>query len=278
MNTNLIPSFIIISKQMRLIVLISCMNQPDFSIVQRSNIQTDVVVVNQCDTNDFYEYDFTNIYGQYCHVKFICTTERGLSRSRNMAIANAEGADICLICDDDEYLVNNYEDIILKAYQKAQDGTALIAFAFSRKDKVMPTEEHMLGIKEICKTSSVEITFKRRIIVENNIVFDIKMGSGSGNGAGEENKFMMDIRRAGYKMKYYPEYIGQLLSYESRWFNGWSELYFRNNGWASRRIFGFFVGYFFAIFQTLHHYDRYRKHLSFIKAFINTNIGFFENR
>lgn len=263
---------------MRLIVLISCMNQIDYSIVKKSNIQTDVVVVNQCDCNDVQEFTFTNNKGNTCHALFISTTERGLSRSRNMAIANAKSADICLICDDDEYLVDDYENIILKAYQDAPDNTALISFAFFRKDKTMPRNERYLGIKEICKTSSVEITFRRNIVIENNIVFDVIMGSGSGNGAGEENKFMMDLRRAGYRLKYCPDYIGTLLSYESHWFQGWSKQYFRNNGWASRRIFGFVIGYLFAVFQTIHHYNRYRKELSFIKALINVHIGFFENR
>ena len=45
----------------------------------------------------------------------IYTTERGLSKSRNLAIANAK-TDICLICDDDEIFVDNYEEIILNAY------------------------------------------------------------------------------------------------------------------------------------------------------------------
>ena len=45
---------------MKLNVLISCMHETDTSIVARSNIQTDAVVVNQCDTNSVIEYDFTN--------------------------------------------------------------------------------------------------------------------------------------------------------------------------------------------------------------------------
>ena len=263
---------------MKVVALISCMFQENTDIIARSNIQTDVVVVNQCDKESFEQFVFKDTLGNLHNAKFICTKERGLSRSRNMAIANAEGADICLICDDDEYLVDGYENIILEAYQNASYDTAVISFAFHRKDKSMPSKEHYLGIKGICKTSSVEVTFKRQIVQDNNIVFDVKMGSGSGNGAGEENKFLMDIRRAGYKLKYVPEYIGGLLSYDSQWFKGWTEQYFRNNGWASRRIFGFVLGYLFAVYQTFHHYGRYSKDISFLKSFISVNKGFFEVR
>ena len=39
-------------------ILISCMHQKDASIIKRSNIQSDVVVVNQCDHDSIEEYDF----------------------------------------------------------------------------------------------------------------------------------------------------------------------------------------------------------------------------
>ena len=79
-------------------ILISCMHEKDTSIIERSNVQSDVVVVNQCDLDSVEEFDFVNKKGKTCHAKFINTTERGLSRSRNMAICNAWG-DVCLICD-----------------------------------------------------------------------------------------------------------------------------------------------------------------------------------
>ena len=99
---------------MKLILLISCMHEKDHSIIERSNVQTDVVVVNQCDKDSVDEFDFKNKKGETCHAKFINTTERGLSRSRNMAIRNAWG-DVCLICDDDEWLSDDYADTIIKA-------------------------------------------------------------------------------------------------------------------------------------------------------------------
>lgn len=263
---------------MKLVVLISCMYQKDTSIICKSNIQTDVIVVNQCDKDIIEEFRFKDLYGNEHKAVFVNTTERGLSRSRNVAIKKAEGADICLLCDDDVNLVNGYEKIILDAYSQADKNTAVISFAYDRKDKTMPKHEHYLSIKDICKTSSVEITFRRSLIVDNDIEFDVLMGSGSGNGAGEENKFLMDIRRAGYKLKYDPHYIGKLLSYDSQWFKGWTKKYFRDNGWTSRRIFGNVLGYMFAIYRTIHHYKKYRNELSYFDAFVNTNKGFFEKR
>ena len=86
------------------------MHQKDDSIIKKSNLQTDAVVVNQCDRDSIEDFFFLNKDNKRCHVIFISTTERGLSRSRNMAIKNAIDADICLLSDDDERFEDDYEN------------------------------------------------------------------------------------------------------------------------------------------------------------------------
>ena len=113
---------------MKLVVLISCMQQKDASIIERTGVQTDVVVVNQCDRDCVKEFDFVNNKGRTCHAKFICTTERGLSHSRNMAIQNAWG-DYCIFADDDETLSDGYEQVILSAFER-QPKADIIAFNY----------------------------------------------------------------------------------------------------------------------------------------------------
>ncbi len=221
---------------MQICVLLSCMHQKDISIVERSNIQTDAVIVNQCDQDKIEKFSFINKKGKECHVKFIYTTERGLSKSRNMAIRNCE-ADVCLLADDDECFSDDYEDIVLSAYKKRPDA-GVIAFSLIRKDlkkgKFYPREEKKLGFKQIFSTTSVQLSFKR----SNNIYFDEKMGSGTGNGGGEENKFLFDVRRKKIAMWYNPSIIATINPGESTWFKGYNENFFKNHGWASRRSLG----------------------------------------
>ena len=52
------------------------MHQHDKSILTKSNVQSDVVVVNQCDTDSVEEFDFVNKYGQTKHCIFVSTTQR----------------------------------------------------------------------------------------------------------------------------------------------------------------------------------------------------------
>ncbi len=265
---------------MTLTVLISCMHQDNHDIIKKSNVQTDVVVVNQCDRNLVESFDFVNKKGETCHAKFINTTERGLSRSRNMAIANAEDADVCLICDDDEYLFDDYPQKILDSYKEEPEAD-IIAFSLDRKDhpKVFPNKKFKLGFKSIGQISSLQISFRRNRIVNTDINFDVKMGSGSGNGGGEENMFLHTCRRKGLKMMYFPKVIATILSTgNSKWFKGYTNEYFRNLGWVTRRIHGTFVGALYLFMWFLKHRKMYKSDNTTLNAVKNVCIGFNENR
>lgn len=262
---------------MNLTVLISCMYQKDASIVKNSNIQTDVVVVNQCNKNFVEEFTFTNDKGRECHAKVIYTIERGLSNSRNMAIQNAENADVCYMCDDDELLVDGYEDIILSAHKKYPD-ISVITFSLIRKNYEYPREEQRVGIKQILKTSSVQTTFKRNDILSQNIMFDPKMGSGSGNGGGEENKFLMDCKRSGLGLWYVPTIIAEVKSEDSQWFHGFTESYYQNITWANRRILGSLLGAAYMTYWVLFRRNDYTQELSLMKIIKACIKGYFSKR
>ena len=65
---------------MELEILLSCMHQEDMSIIEKSRITGDVLIINQTDEEK-------EVSGKTKHgtARMICTRERGLSRSRNMA-------------------------------------------------------------------------------------------------------------------------------------------------------------------------------------------------
>ena len=254
------------NRNLTVCVLISCMNQ-DKSIIERTHVQSNVVVVNQCNKDDLEEWFFKNAKGQKCHAKFISTKECGLSRSRNMAIRNAIG-DICLISDDDEELMEGYEDIINDAYSR-QPNADLISFAFDRGDKSFSSVPAKHNLRTLLKTSSVEITFRKEEIVTKEIWFDEKMGSGTGNGCGEENMFLMTCKRKGLQMYYNPQVVGKLLSTESMWFKGFTSQYFENFGWASRRIMGGLTSLMYLVYWIPAHRDLYSRDITSWNATIS---------
>ena len=187
---------------MTLELLISCMYQNDISIVTEDKLQCDVLVINQCNKDDYSE-SMVNGY----RVRMISTRERGLSVSRNMAINNSQ-ADICLICDDDEVLMPDCAKNILQAFERHPKAD-IITFALRYGEKKFANIEKEVKYVEAMKTSSLQIAFRRKKIQKHRLSFNIKMGSGTGNGGGEEiilGKFWACIYAAYFTITHYNKY------------------------------------------------------------------------
>lgn len=263
-----------------LVVLISCMNENDYSILERTKLESDAVVINQCNHNSEEIINFTDIHGNNHKVIYVCTTERGLSKSRNLALSYSKGYNYALICDDDENLTSGYEEIILNAYD-TDPNIDVFAFAISCDQYSRKYDDFVkkLGFIEILKTSSQQISFKIDSILHNNISFDEKMGSGTGNGAGEETKFLLDCRNKGLNMYYHPFIVAKILKGESQWFNGYTEKYFINQGWTDRRLLGNVLGLAYIFYWTIFRHSEYSKdNISIWKALKCSLKGYFLKR
>ena len=84
-------------------VLASVMNQSDHNILERMNIQTDAIIINQCDQTQFEELEYQNR-----RIRFLSFAERGVGLSRNNALLRSDG-DILLFADDDVVYEDGYE-------------------------------------------------------------------------------------------------------------------------------------------------------------------------
>lgn len=262
---------------MKYCVLISCMHEKDHSIIERSNVQSDCVVVNQCDQDKIDEFEFINKFGEKKHCTFIFTTERGLSRSRNMAIAYAPEDAICQLCDDDEILEENVESIVLDEYKKYSDAT-LIAFTINSNVpnyKVKLQKEGQMSYLQSLRVSSVQITFSKPEIRRLGVIFDINKGSGTNNGAGEENKFVIDIRKARGKMFFSTKCIATLNPGTSQWFKGYNKEYMIKDGRNSRDTFGPIIGFLYCNHWVVKHYKLYKSNISFLHAWYFYMKGYF---
>lgn len=248
---------------MKIQVLISCMNEPDTSIIERSNIQSDVVVVNQCYEESTKRFVFRNKKNELCTALFINTKERGLSRSRNMAIKNA-WADVCVICDDDEYFFDNYVDIILRAYAEHPDCDIIPMLVIRNPEKKLPKGK--LNWLSALKVSSVNITFKLSKIQQYNIQFDPSLGSGASKAGGEENKFLYECLKKKLIGYIDPIPFAKLLGSESQWFKGYNKDYFLDRGIMTRKLMGYIPAYVYALYFLLKKRKKYSKDISFHKA------------
>lgn len=210
-------------------VLLSAMHLDSENYIDGLNITSDVVVINQCDVNDEKIIERDNVKGKKQTVKYICTTDRGLSKSRNLAIGNAT-SDICILCDNDVVYDNDYEEKIVSAFEKYDDAD-IIVFYIKRKEKPVPNfdTEKRMGYLSVLKIFSPEIAFRRESI--RDIKFDEDFGAGSNKYImGEENIFLYDALKKHKKIIYMPVKIAELKEVESTWFSGYDEKFFISRG------------------------------------------------
>lgn len=240
---------------MQIEILISCMHQDTLSLIKRTNITGHVLVVNQCTEND---------YSEIGNQRVIFSSERGLSRSRNMALKNAKG-DICLICDDDEIMYNDYEMKILNAFEEQKDAD-IIAFQIDDAGKTYINKKKKLNYLTVLKVASWQIAFRRKSIINNNIWFDETLGSGVSKAGGEEVKFLYDCLKRGLNIYFVPISIGRMIEGESKWFNGWTKEYFFDRGIFTVKLMGKIGAFLYALYFLIFKYNLYKKDISFHNA------------
>ena len=210
---------------MKLQVLLSAMHLSDYEFIDSLHITGDCVVINQCDS----EKEYHTSRGKQ-EITYIETKERGLSKSRNMALKYAD-ADVCILCDNDVEYVENYETLITKAFADYPDAD-IIVFYIKRKEKPRPNYPEVRGMDylSVLKIFSPEIAFRREAVLKNGICFDELFGAGAHYYMGEENIFLYDCLKKKMKIMYVPIQIATLLETESTWFSGYDERFFLSRG------------------------------------------------
>lgn len=266
---------------MNLEVLISCMHQQDMKIAEQTGIQTDALMINQCppsepsedDRSDWITPDVLN--GGHGNVRMLRTRTRGLSKSRNLAIQHAVG-DVCLLCDDDEQLDASYEETILNAYELLPEAD-IICFRIANQPSRLKQETQRLTKWTAMRIASWQITFRRESVINSGIRFDEDMGAGTGNGGGEEVKFLRDCIKAGLKAYYVPKSIGTVAQTESTWFKGFNRDFFYKRGITNRYMLGLPLSILYAAYYTFVKKDLYKDDVTPWQSFKYTLDGIIAN-
>lgn len=210
-------------------VLLSILGMEDISYIDSLNITGDAVVINQCDETLEEDIIRRSVNGSDQAVKYVKTSDRGLSKSRNLAISKAD-AEICMLCDNDVVYIPDYDKIIVNEFEKRPDAD-IIVFYIKRKEKPVPNypEERVMDYLSVLKIFSPEIAFRRERI--SDIWFNTDFGAGSGKYImGEENIFLYDALKKKKKIYYVPIQIAELKEVESTWFSEYNEVFFVSRG------------------------------------------------
>ena len=222
----------------RVEVLVTTMHQSDFSKFSQMNLQTDAVIANQTDRNEYAE---TEING--CTVKLISTDSRGLSRNRNIALAHAsQNADYILFSDDDLVFNDGYEQAILDEFEKHPEAEA-IKFNIHdlsqiRKISMRWIDQFEKATRRNMSSSGVwGVVVKSDILKKYNLYFHENFGTGTENYCGEDTIFLMEMLDKEVRFYRSPVDIAGIDQTESSWFQGHNERYFTTCGMVLGTIY-----------------------------------------
>ncbi|EHE7895076.1 TPA: glycosyltransferase [Vibrio parahaemolyticus] len=148
------------------------------------NRDLDLLIICQGDflENSFEVVDGINVYYQ---------SERGLSKSRNLAIEKSKGKYIWFL-DDDVFISKEFVFKFISEKKYEQDlifgrikcsNAELMYKKYSRK---------RLKRHDMLKVSSIEIIANKDFIIKRNVKFDVNLGLGATFPSGEENVFLLD--------------------------------------------------------------------------------------
>lgn len=238
-------------------VAVSTQNLKSYGeLIKKMKITSACLIINQFDNNNI-PMNNKNVINR---------SEKGLSKSRNIAIQNTKN-NIVLISDDDVSYNTNYKEIIIDAYNKYPNADIICFYVKSknnkRKTKKMLTGK--VGYLRAMKIISSEISFKRLSIINDNLKFDENYGSGTEFNRGEEQIFLYEALKKGLKILFVNKQIGEVSQEESIWFSKYDENFFYIQGQVFRKLSPKF--YKLLIFQyAIRKYFLYRHSISFKDA------------
>lgn len=213
---------------MKLQVLVSTVSQTDHHLIEKMNISSDAIIINQCGT-DSSEVQ-TDRQGN--RIKWFCSSEKGVGCSRNQALMKAD-SDIVLFADDDVVFLPAYSEIILSEFQK-NPRADMIVFNVKSTNSDRPEYEipqrHRIHFFNCLRYGAFRIAVRLDSIRRERLYFSQLFGGGSPYGSGEDSLFLMDCLRRGLRIYAVPQLIGTVTHEESTWFLGYTEKYFYDKG------------------------------------------------
>lgn len=213
-------------------VLVATMNQTDYSLLDKMNIKTSAIVCNQCDRNETDEFMRGGVI-----IKWLSFCERGVGLNRNNTLMRATG-DICLFADDDMIYVDEYADIVTKAFEQIPDADVIV---FNLIEK-SPTRYVIPKISRVNRLNylrygTARVAVKLSSVKINGIYFNQCFGGGTEHCHGEDNLFLTACLDKGLRIYAYPAFIAELSEERaSTWNTGDNEKYLRDQGILYRQI------------------------------------------
>lgn len=211
---------------MKLQTLVACVQKNTETLAETMKLDSDAIIINQCDTNAYSEYEY-NGHSIVCY----SFKEKGVGLSRNNALMRATG-DIVLFSDEDIRYNEGYARKILEQFE-ANPNADMILFnidVIAERATYHIDKYTKVGRLNCGRYPTYSFAVKREKLHKANINFSLLFGGGAKYGCGEDSLFILDCVKNGFNIIAVPVTIGREEPRPSTWFNGYTKKYFYDKG------------------------------------------------
>ncbi|MDR2888414.1 MAG: glycosyltransferase family 2 protein, partial [Lachnospiraceae bacterium] len=219
---------------MKIEILVAAVHQDVRLLAQKMKIQTDAIIINQCDRFGVDEFELDG-----SRVRAFSFAEKGVGLNRNNALMRSD-SDICLFSDEDIVLCSGYKTIIEQEFVN-HPGADLIMFNLEVDER--RATYHNTSFKRVrwynygrYPTYSIAARVDR--LRYANVSFSLLFGGGARYSNGEDSLFLHDCLQKGLKLYASPRYIGAETYRASTWFHGYDAKFFIDRGVLYHYLYG----------------------------------------
>lgn len=222
---------------MKLQLLISAVDQIPSELIEKMNVRSDAVLINQCD---HFAYEEIAWHGHT--VKVYSLSEKGVGLSRNNALMRADG-DVCLFADEDIRYADDYEEKVLQEFEKHPEADMLLFNVEVCEERRTYYNDSFgrVRLHNCGRYAAYSFAMRTDVLHRKNIAFSLLFGGGARYSNGEDSLFIRDCIRSGMKVYKTPVVIGREEARKSTWFSGYHEKFFFDRGVLYEHLYGFWA-------------------------------------
>ena len=222
---------------MRVTLLVSSLENNTDELIEKMNIHSDAVMVNQCERDCISKKEF-----DFGTVTVIDSKDRGVGASRNLCIDNSYG-DIVLFGDEDIVYDEGYEDKVIKEFENHPEADMIMVNVEVCDER--RTYENR-GFKKLSRFNigrfpAYSIAVRRDVLTEKNLRFSLLFGGGAEFSNGEDSLFLKEAYDKKVRMYSSDVWVGKEIPRESTWFKGYTEKFFLDRGVLFAFLYGSFA-------------------------------------
>lgn len=215
-------------------LLISCVDQDIDALVRKMKLASAAVIVNQGNKNG---EEHIEVQGFPVHIYH--RAERGVGRSRNLALSKAD-QDICLFGDEDIEYREGYAALVEKAFLEHPEADGILfQVEVDPSRKTYQNDSYgRVGLMNCGRYPAYSMAFRRQKLMDTGVKYSLLFGGGAPYSNGEDSLFIRQVIKAGLHIYKSPVCIGKEIPRPSTWFSGYHEKFFFDRGVLYHFLYG----------------------------------------